>query len=66
MIPDAEPQHQGSPPTAAVRYPAWYPWFLRGTAGLPQDRGGDGLDAHPVEGNLVVRVRRAVAPERTA
>ena len=66
MIPNAEPQHQGSPPSAAVRYPAWYPWFLRGNVGLPQDRGGDGLQAHPVENSLAVRVRKALATERTA
>jgi len=66
MILNAERQHQGSPPTAAVRYPAWYPWFLRGTVGLPHDRGGDGLEAQPVENSLAVRVRKAPAPERTA
>jgi len=61
MIPNADWQRQEALSRDTVRYPAWYPWFLRGDRGLPEDRGGGDLGACPVDRNLAVRVRRLVA-----
>jgi hypothetical protein len=46
MISDAEWQRVDTRTKSSVRYPAWYPWFLRGDEGLPDGGRDPGMGDH--------------------